>query len=59
MCMEVARILKPGGIFIQMSFQQPHFRSRYINQPKYGWDYNVYNIDRGLGYFFYVMKKST
>ena len=31
---EVYRVLKAEGKFVQMSFQQPHFRSRYLKQGK-------------------------
>lgn len=31
---EVYRVLKPEGKFVQMSFQQPHFRSKYLKQGK-------------------------
>ncbi|CAM9252293.1 unnamed protein product [Choristocarpus tenellus] len=31
MCREVARVLRPGGVFLQISFAQPHFRKKYIS----------------------------
>jgi len=30
MCQAVSRVLKPGGCFLQISFAQPHFRKRYL-----------------------------
>jgi hypothetical protein len=30
MCRAVSRVLKPGGCFLQISFAQPHFRKRYL-----------------------------
>jgi ubiquinone/menaquinone biosynthesis C-methylase UbiE len=27
---EIRRVMKPGGLYIQISFQQPHFRKRYL-----------------------------
>lgn len=27
---EIRKLLKPEGLYIQISFQQPHFRSRYL-----------------------------
>jgi|MDSY01.2.fsa_nt_gb hypothetical protein len=30
MCASVNRVLKDDGVFIQISFAQPHFRTRYL-----------------------------
>lgn len=31
-------MLKPGGVYVQISFGQPHFRIRnYFGHEKYGW----------------------
>ena len=30
MCQGVLRVLKPGGLFLQMSFEQPHFRQKFL-----------------------------
>lgn len=30
MCQEVTRVLKLGGLHVQISFAQPHFRSKYL-----------------------------
>lgn len=30
MCRGISRVLKPGGIFLQISFAQPHFRTKYL-----------------------------
>ena len=30
MCDHISRILKPGGHHFQISFQQPHFRKKYL-----------------------------
>ena len=54
MCRAVSRVLRNGGLFIQISFAQPHFRKRYLTNfieadgngdnekgsetPPYGWD---------------------
>jgi hypothetical protein len=32
-CASVARVLVPGGIYMQLSFSQPHFRRKYLLQP--------------------------
>jgi ubiquinone/menaquinone biosynthesis C-methylase UbiE len=35
MCCEMSRVLKPGGKYIQISFAQPHFRSKYLAGMRY------------------------
>ena len=30
MCRGIVRVLKPGGVFYQISFAQPHFRTKYL-----------------------------
>jgi len=57
---EVARVLVPGGVFIQITFSQPHFRRLYL-MPKdeskrrfVSWE--RHDIPVGLGYFAYVLR---
>ncbi|KDO35701.1 hypothetical protein SPRG_18855 [Saprolegnia parasitica CBS 223.65] len=65
MCTGVQKVLTPTGLFIQISFGQPHFRKRFLlgDAPQadvstaYGWTYKYHNIPIGLGYFFFVMQK--
>ncbi|CEG38239.1 s-adenosyl-l-methionine-dependent methyltransferase [Plasmopara halstedii] len=66
MCSGIASVLVPEGIFLQISFAQPHFRKRFLlgegetppTSTIYGWDFSYHNIEIGLGYFFYVLKKT-
>lgn len=30
MCAEVSRVLVPGGVFVQLSFEQVHFRRKFL-----------------------------
>lgn len=66
-CLEMRRVLATGGIFIQISFAQPHFRTKYLLRSAvvgeshrqgapYGWSLETVNVDVGLGYFMYVMR---
>ncbi|KAH9193302.1 hypothetical protein AeNC1_004728 [Aphanomyces euteiches] len=65
MCSGITSVLVPTGLFVQISFGQPHFRKRFLlgDQPhentstQYGWTYTYHNISIGLGYFFYVLQK--
>ena len=54
----VYRVLKPDGLFIQISFDQPHFRKKFIMPERIQWaDFKQKTIDKGLGFFMYIMKK--
>ncbi len=53
----VVHVLCPGGVFVSIGFQQPHFRKRYLQLQgqKFGWEENIVvkKIDAGLGYFWF------
>jgi SAM-dependent methyltransferase len=54
----VYRQLKPGGLFIQISFDQPHFRKKFILPEFIQWaHFSQKSIDKGLGFFMYIMRK--
>jgi len=52
----VSKTLKPNGTFIQISFQQPHFRKSYLIHPDLSTP-QVTAIDHGMGYFCFIQKK--
>ena len=48
MCNEIIRVLKPGGLHIQISFAQPHFRSKYLMGLRYlGDESNQFGVSEG------------
>ena len=48
MCQEIARVLKPNGLHIQISFAQPHFRSKYLMGLRHlGDDSNQFGVCEG------------
>lgn len=52
------RVLKPStGAFIQISFDQPHFRKKFLLNEEFKWTLTQRSIDHGLGYFMYILKK--
>ena len=39
----VVHVLRPGGVFVSIGFQQPHFRKRYLRREgqTFGWEENI------------------
>lgn len=58
---EAARVLRPGGVYLQLSFGQPHFRRKYLEHaPVAGlWAGPVerFDVAVGFGYFLYVLRR--
>eukprot|EP00696_Hemimastix_kukwesjijk_P006352 gnl/Hemi2/18046_TR5962_c0_g1_i1.p2 gnl/Hemi2/18046_TR5962_c0_g1~~gnl/Hemi2/18046_TR5962_c0_g1_i1.p2 ORF type:complete len:152 (+),score=37.34 gnl/Hemi2/18046_TR5962_c0_g1_i1:360-815(+) len=57
MCAEVARVLRPGGVYVQVTFGQPHFRKKYFDNPEYGWTVSNHLLGEGFGYYCFVLRK--
>nr|GLL28483.1 methyltransferase-like protein 13 [Ipomoea trifida] len=57
MLKEVHRVLKPDGIFISITFGQPHFRRRFFNDPEFTWSIEWSTFGETFHYFFYILKK--
>ncbi|XP_078430533.1 S-adenosyl-L-methionine-dependent methyltransferases superfamily protein [Wolffia australiana] len=53
----VQRVLKPDGIFISISFGQPHFRRRFFEDPEFTWSFEYETFGEEFHYFFYTLKK--
>ncbi|XP_043708778.1 EEF1A lysine methyltransferase 4 [Telopea speciosissima] len=53
----VHRVLKPGGIFISISFGQPHFRRPLFEAPEFTWSIEWKTFGDGFHYFCYILKK--
>jgi len=51
------RVLKPNGIFISISFGQPHFRRPLFDAPEFTWSVEWSTFGDTFHYFFYVLKK--
>jgi hypothetical protein len=62
MCSGVLRVLKPGGVFLQISFAQPHFRIPHLTGKhagvSYGWSCAKQEIEGySMPHFCYTMVK--
>lgn len=53
---KVSKILKKGGIFISITFAQPHFRKQLYAHDKFNWSIKLYTVGDTFHYFIYVMK---
>ncbi|KAI3985918.1 hypothetical protein MKX01_039000 [Papaver californicum] len=53
----VHRVLKPDGVFISISFGQPHFRRPLFEAPEFSWSIEWKTFGDGFHYFFYILKK--
>lgn len=51
---EVLRVLKPGGIFIYLTFGQPHFRRRYLTRPETTLE--VRALGEAFHYYLYILR---
>ncbi|GAA0141208.1 methyltransferase [Lithospermum erythrorhizon] len=57
MLQEVHRVLKPRGIFISITFGQPHFRRPLLHAPEFNWSMECRTFGDAFHYFFYILKK--
>ncbi|KAI3861178.1 hypothetical protein MKX03_026351 [Papaver bracteatum] len=53
----VHRVLKPDGVFVSISFGQPHFRRPLFEAPEFSWSIEWKTFGDGFHYFFYILKK--
>lgn len=51
--LQVSRILKPDGIFLYVTFRQPHFVKRLLNHEGTKWDIKVDVLNPAAGTFEY------
>ena len=55
--LKVSSILKNKGVFISITFAQPHFRKLLYAKEKYNWSIEQFTIGETFHYFVYVMTK--
>ncbi|KAI0831817.1 S-adenosyl-L-methionine-dependent methyltransferase [Trametes gibbosa] len=51
---EVLRVLRDGGIFIYLTFGQPHFRRRYLDRP--GTTLEIRKLGEAFHYYLYIVR---
>nr|CRX79111.1 hypothetical protein ls5930a1_00147 [Leucosporidium scottii] len=55
---EVCRVLAPGGIFLYLTWGQPHFRKRHLVRE--GWTIQVEELggESSFSYFLYILRRT-
>lgn len=51
---EVLRVLRPGGIFIYLTFGQPHFRRRYLTRDRTTLEIRA--LGEAFHYYLYILR---
>ncbi|KAI0352160.1 S-adenosyl-L-methionine-dependent methyltransferase [Trametes cingulata] len=51
---EVLRVLRKGGIFVYLTFGQPHFRRRYLDRP--GTTLEIRKLGEAFHYYLYIVR---
>eukprot|EP00898_Chlorokybus_atmophyticus_P000149 jgi/Chlat1/1134/Chrsp111S08644 len=65
MLSSIHRVLAPDGVFVSITFAQPHFRKplflrkRAHEEGGHGWSVRWDTFGEGLQYFFYYLRKET
>lgn len=54
---EVKRVLKPSGLFLSITFSQPHHRVPLLAQPGLNWSVVVDNLPGAFDYYILTMKE--
>ncbi|EGT51117.1 hypothetical protein CAEBREN_01789 [Caenorhabditis brenneri] len=54
----ICRVLKPNGIFISVSFTQPHFRVPALLREK-NWSVEMFEFGESFHYYVYVCRKGA
>ena len=50
-------MLKSDGLFISITFTQPHFRKPVYAKTKYDWSIEQHTFGETFHFFFYIMRK--
>ena len=52
-------MLKASGVFLSITFAQPHFRRPFLLAERYAWGMEVASFGEGFHYFVYSMRKGA
>ncbi|KAF9778306.1 S-adenosyl-L-methionine-dependent methyltransferase [Thelephora terrestris] len=52
---DALRVLRPTGLFLYLTFGQPHFRKRYLSKP--ATQLEVRQLGEAFHYYFYILRR--
>eukprot|EP00249_Psilotum_nudum_P002702 c15824_g1_i1 orf=453-1184(-) len=55
----IHRVLKPEGVFISITFGQPHFRKLLFENECFTWSMKWTSFGDGFQYYYYMLRKGT
>eukprot|EP00123_Amoebidium_parasiticum_P020266 comp46423_c0_seq1/m.47574 comp46423_c0_seq1/g.47574 ORF comp46423_c0_seq1/g.47574 comp46423_c0_seq1/m.47574 type:complete len:250 (-) comp46423_c0_seq1:143-892(-) len=55
----ISRVLTPSGVFLSITFAQPHFRLPLYQQPRYNWAATYVTFGDTFHYYVYSMHKGS
>jgi ubiquinone/menaquinone biosynthesis C-methylase UbiE len=63
MLTEISRVLKPGGVFVEVSYGTPNTRASFMKSPAYGWTVQETKeiekvTEKGTYHFIYLAVKN-
>jgi ubiquinone/menaquinone biosynthesis C-methylase UbiE len=59
MLSEVARVLKPGGVFVIITYGEPDSRLEHLESPRYGWTVEHELVGAKRQHFYTMTKKGS
>lgn len=54
---ETHRVLKSDGLFVSVTFAQPHFRKPFLLSQEFSWNISVSTFGEGFHYYVYTLQK--
>jgi SAM-dependent methyltransferase len=54
LCEEVSKVLKKGGIFLEITYGKPDSRLEYLDPEKYGWELQYTTISKNDNSFHHI-----
>lgn len=51
------RVLKSDGLFVSVTFAQPHFRKPFLLSQEFSWNISVSTFGEGFHYYVYTLQK--
>jgi len=46
MCSEISRLLRPGGVFVLITYGSPKSRIPYLDNEKFSWEISKFTVDK-------------